>query len=443
MMDAKELWRAAADALEKPAGLACLVGFHLVIICVSLVLIAQFSLPGYFKPPAFHIFFDPARLPGAIAVIAAFALLSLLFAFARFSVGYFIGFYLYSMIAGYLWINWFSDLDYDHGLCGLSAAASALAFLLPALLITSPIRQAYVLSKRSLELILTLILLIALATIAGGAIYNFKFVAVQNIYEFRTKLEFPKALIYAMAITSSVLLPFAFACFVERRNFWLSGAVLLLALLFYPITLSKLTLLTPAWLVAIAVLAKFSSARTTVILSLLLPLLAGILIAAFKAWPMYLYVVNFRTMAVPSVAMDVYNHYFSHHDVTYFCQIRFLKPFMACPYQDELSVVMERAYGLGSFNASLFATEGIASVGPLLAPLSALVCGLVIALGNRVSAGLPPAFVLTSSAILPQILLNVPLTTTLVTHGAAVLFLLWYVTPRIEPDICPLGRYSV
>ena len=145
---------------------------------------------------------------------------------------------------------------------------------------------------------------------------------------------------------------------------------------------------------------------------------------------MYLYVVNFRTMAVPSVAMDVYNHYFSNHDLTYFCQIRLLKPFMACPYQDQLSVVMEKAYGLGSFNASLFATEGIASVGPLLAPLSALVCGLVIALGNRVSAGLPPAFVLTSGAVLPQILLNVPLTTTLVTHGAAVLFLLWYVTPR-------------
>ena len=124
---------------------------------------------------------------------------------------------------------------------------------------------------------------------------------------------------------------------------------------------------------------------------------------------MYLYVANFRTMAVPSVAMDVYNHYFSHHDLTYFCQIRFLKPFMACPYQDQLSVVMEKAYGLGNFNASLFATEGIASVGPLLAPLSALVCGLVIALGNRVSAGLPPAFVLTSSAVLPQILLNVPL----------------------------------
>ena len=429
-MDIKEFWRAAADTAEKPAGLVCLVGCHLVIVCVSLVLIAHFSLPGYFKPPAFHIFFDLARLPGAIAVIAAFAVVSLLFAFARFSVGYFIGFYLYSMIAGYLWINRFSDLDYDHGLSGISAAVSTLAFLLPALLITSPIAQAYVLSKRSFELLLTLILLASLATIAGGAIYNFKFVAVQNIYEFRDKLAFPKALAYAMAITSSVLLPFAFACFVERRNFWRAGAVLFLAVLFYPITLSKLTLLTPAWLVAITVLARLFRARTSRHSVAVAAAARRGLDDRFQSAADVSLRRQLPDHGGPSVAMDVYNHYFSHHDLTYFCQIRLLKPFMACPYQDQLSVVMEKAYGLGSFNASLFATEGIASVGPLLAPLSALVCGLVIALGNRVSAGLPPAFVLTSGAVLPQILLNVPLTTTLVTHGAAVLFLLWYVTPR-------------
>ena len=56
--------------------------------------------------------------------------------------------------------------------------------------------------------------------------------------------------------------------------------------------------------------------------------------------------------------------------------------------------------------------------------------GLVIALGNRTSAHLPARFVLVSGAILPQILLNVPLTTAMVTHGMALLFALWYVTPR-------------
>ena len=103
---------------------------------------------------------------------------------------------------------------------------------------------------------------------------------------------------------------------------------------------------------------------------------------------------------------------------------------MHCPYQDQLALVMERAYDLGNFNASLFATEGIASVGPLFAPVAAFACGLVIAAGNRLSAGLPPHFILVSGAILAQIMLNVPLTIALVTHGGAILFLLWYITPR-------------
>jgi hypothetical protein len=98
-----------------------------------------------------------------------------------------------------------------------------------------------------------------------------------------------------------------------------------------------------------------------------------------------------------------------------------------------LSIVMERTYQLGNFNASLFATEGIASVGLILAPFSGLACGLVIALGNRLSAGLPSTFILLSGGILPQVFVNVPLTTTLLTNGA---FVLWYVTPReiFEPD---------
>jgi hypothetical protein len=141
-------------------------------------------------------------------------------------------------------------------------------------------------------------------------------------------------------------------------------------------------------------------------------------------------------IASPSSALDFYNDFFSTHDITLFCQISLFKPLAGCPYSDPLSIVMERAYQLGNFNASLFATEGIASVGQILAPFSGLACGLVIALGNRLSAGLPSRFILISGGILPQIFLNVPLTTTLLTNGAFILFLLWYVTPReiFKPD---------
>ena len=55
----------------------------------------------------------------------------------------------------------------------------------------------------------------------------------------------------------------------------------------------------------------------------------------------------------------------------------------------------------------------------------------MIALGNRLSGGLHPRFVLLSAGVLLQIFTNVPLSTTLLSDGAALLFLLWYITPRV------------
>jgi hypothetical protein len=197
-------------------------------------------------------------------------------------------------------------------------------------------------------------------------------------------------------------------------------------------------LLTPCWLVFLLLLSRLAEARISVILSLLLPLLLGV------AWMLvsqsgsissplmqqYITIINARMIAMPSVALEVYNHFFSTHDLTHFCQINVVRPFIACPYSQPLSIVMNSNYSFGNFNASLFATEGIASVGLALAPLSVLVCGLVIALSNRLSSGLPPRFVLLSGGVLPHIFLNVPFSTTLLSDGAAVLFLLWYITPR-------------
>jgi hypothetical protein len=342
------------------------------------------------------------------------------------------------MILGYLWFAVFSRFHYDHNLASASAFASALAFLVPALLITSPIKQRFVLSARALDHLLSGILILAAAIIAVGAFYNFRLVGLAEIYSFRSALEFPAALSYAIGAISGALLPFAFACFVARGNSWRAAVVLLLLLLIYPITLTKLGLFAPFWLMYVALLSRFFEARTTVVLSLLLPVLAGVvLVLLVKSGALrseqiidYFGAINFRMVAFPSIALDLYNDFFATHDHTYFCQISFLKSFIDCPYADPLAIVMAKAYQFGNLNASLFATEGIASVGPVLAPLSAFACGLVIAVANRLSAGLSPRFILISGALLPNILLNVPLSIALLTYGAGILFLLWYITPR-------------
>jgi hypothetical protein len=409
-------------------GLICL---HIVLCCVSLVCVAHIY-------PEFRIFFFSSRLAAALAVVAAFFPVALLFVIAEFSFGYFVGFYLFTMVLGYLWLNVFSESIYNHKLSGLSAAMSAIAFLMPALFIRSPLRRVWTLSPEALNRLLNLILIVAAATAIVGASYNFRLTGIDNIYNFRDSLRSPAILNYLTGITTGALLPFAFACFVERKDFWRAVATLFLLLCFYPITLSKLALLTSAWLVVMTLLSRVLDLRTSVVASLLGPLAVGLVLfflfelgAPYQATIPYFGLVNFRMIAIPSLAMDYYNDFFFRHDLTYFCQIRLLKPFIACPYEEQLSVVIYNAFGIGgNFNASLFATEGIASVGPMFAPVAVLVGGLIIALGNRASAGLPPRFVLVSGAVLVQLLVNVPFTTVLLSHGAVILFLLWYVMPR-------------
>jgi hypothetical protein len=412
------------------AGLLALILFHLAVCCLSLVKVSEH------EP---YMLYDPRHLAYAIAICAAFALVSVLFVVARFSFGYFTGFYLYTMLMGFLWLSSFTKFHYDTRLAALSAAVSAILFLLPALLINSPVKQLFSPSRRQFEWVLALILVLTVATIAGAALYNFRLVSLTHIYEFRDELQFPLIVRYLVGLVPTALLPFAFASYLALRSYWKAAFALLLFPLFYPVTLSKLMFFSPGWILGLAVLTWMFEARKIVVLSLFVPIFTGValMIGVGNDHALqYFNFVNIRMIATPSSALDFYNDFFAGHPHTWFCQISFVKALVGCPYQEPLAIVMQQTYRIGNLNASLFATEGVASVGLYMAPLTAFACGLVIAIGNRLSFGLPARFILVSAALLSQILLNVPLTITMVTYGAGPLFLLWYITPRsiFEPD---------
>jgi hypothetical protein len=413
--------------LDSPLGLSILVLLHSALACVSMIKVA--SLQSY-------IHYSDARLWIAVTVALGFSVVSLLFAVARFSFGYFAGVYFYTMVLGFLWIDVFSEYDYARWFAGVSAALSLLLFLVPALFVRAPLRPPPELSRARFEHLLTLILVVSVATIAVASTYNFRLVSIGHIYDYRNALEFPGVVRYLSGWVASVLLPFAFACFWLLGYRWRVLLVLVLLLLFYPITLTKFAFFTPAWLIGLAVLSRLAPARAAAILSIFVPILLGwIAISSTQAAidspaGRIFDLVNIRMIAAASSALDIYNHFFASHPLTWFCQISVLKPLMPCAYREPLGIVMQNAYGFGNLNASLFATEGIASVGLYLAPLTAFAAGLVLAIGNRASAGLSPRFVLMSAGVLPHVLLNVPLTVAMLTHGTAILFLLWYVTPR-------------
>jgi len=420
----------SSGLLQSKLALTLLMLAYTAALCISTLCVID-SFAGL-------VGFDRSRLINAVLNVSIFAPIVLLFAYPRFSFGYIVSFNFYTIIAGYLWLIAFSLLQYDHRLAYVSAILSGLAITVPALFITSPISRPRGVSTGAFDQLLSLILLVGAGTVAAGSLYNFTPAGLSEIYKYRAEINFPAPLRYAIGIASNALLPFAFASFLERKLYWRAGLALLLLLLLYPVTLTKLTLFAPFWLLFLAVLSTLTPPKFATIMSLLLPLLAGIVLYfAMRAgmFPLgigslYVGTVNSRMIAMPSVAFEVYNNFFSEHPLTHFCQVNLLKPFISCPYDEPLSVVMSKAYQFGAFNASLFATEGIASVGAMLAPLSALGCGLIIALANRLSSGLPPRFILVSSGLILQALVNVPLSTNLLSNGAALLFLLWYVSPR-------------
>jgi hypothetical protein len=356
------------------------------------------------------------------------------FIFAQFSFGYLVGLYFFAMMAAFFWLNTFDKLEYDHNAALGSAALSFLLFLLPALAIRGDYRFRFEwggLFDRLPETTLCL----GAAIVAISSRYGFHLVGIDLIYEYRDKLAHPRLLDYAIHNLIGALIPVSFAICVEQRRWRLAAALCALSFLLYPITLTKTSLLFAPWLVFMAVLSRLFEARFAAVLSLSLPLAIGIgaiFASGTGFWTPLLIMdtVDVRLYAIPAISLDHYYEFFSAHPLTHFCQINVLKGLYYCPYAEQLGVEMSRVYNIGTMNASLFATEGVASVGPTWAPLSALICGLAVALGNIASRRLGARFVLVSGSVVAHTLLDVPLSTTLLTNGFGLLILLWFVVPE-------------
>lgn len=410
------------DGKKRQLAIVGLLACHVVICLASFMLSLDHS--------DHRLAYIPQALAKALAWTALFSLLCFPFAMARFSFGYSVSFYFYTMILGFILLSWFTGFTYDHQAARLSAVASFIAFFLPAAFLSVPILRPR-LSLGRFELLLNVMLAISIATAAVGAAYNFRLVGLGSIYDFRSMLKFPMPVGYLIGIVTSTVLPFLFATFVMQQRLWRGLLTLALLFAFYPIALTKMAFFSPLWLLWIGVLLRFVEARFVVILSLFLPLLIGVVLFAIfsEHARAYFELVNFRMVTTPASVLNVYNDFFSRHAPTGYCQVSLLNRLLNCLDSPPVPALLEKLYGIGYLNASLFATEGIASVGLLLAPVALFLCGLVFSIGNSVSHELPPSFILLSSSILSQYLLNVPLTTVLVTHGAALLFLLWYLTP--------------
>ncbi|WP_354049840.1 hypothetical protein [Bradyrhizobium sp. LB12.1] len=394
---------------------------QLVVCCLVLVVDA-------WKDSSSHVFFDPGRIGLLMGFALCFSTVGLLFLLAKFSFGYLISYNIYLMILGFLWINQFTDLNYDHYEAALSAVASGIAFIVPAMFLRVRIPRVWTVSEFAFSRAVSVALILVAIVLSIVSFYNFRLLGLESAEGARESLHFPAALRYAMGATASAILPFAFAYLVVRKCYFRAMLAVALLALFYPVTLTKTALFLPLWVVFLALLTRVVETRLAVVLSCLLPMTVGLISVLYPHNSFYFFVLAHRMYVMPANALAFYNDFFWSNPITNFCQINIVKQFVGCAYS-ELGVVFKGVYEHGNYNASLFATEGIASVGVRLAPISCFVCGLLVAAISSAGDRLQGRLVLISSALFPALFLNVPLSVIMVTHGALVLFLIWCVAP--------------
>jgi len=417
--------------MKSTGALAGLLALHLLLIVLSINLVAE-HFPLFITGPT------TPQLFAAIETTAIIACVAPLFYLAEFSFGYVVGFCMYGMVAGFLVISHSTQLPYDHQLARLSAMFALVAFLIPMLFLRANVNTRLVLTEQWFELLLIGLLIFTVAVLIWSGVYGFHFMGPFDSINVRAETIRPPLLSYLDGICIGAVLPFVFACYALRKRWILAGISCAIAFAFYPVLLNKTTLFLVPWMIFINLLYRYVNPKAATVLSIVLPTTIGTIlyVVTKPIAPIVghyaLGFINLRMFAVPSVALDFYYSFFHNHPLTGFCQISILKPWMKCPYAQQLGIVFADEYHLGNFNASLFATEGIASLGLLWAPLGTFVCGVILSVGNVASGRLQPAMIAGSSCVIVQTLLNVPLSTSLITNGCSVLFLLWTITPEVK-----------
>ena len=315
--------------------LALLLGFHVIICCVSLTYVAYF-----YRSPVI-VAFSSARIGPAILIAAPFALTAVLFAVSRFSFGYFLGFCLYTVILGYLWLVEFSVFPYEHRWPAVSAAFSGLFFLLPALMTASPFPQAFTLSPRAFDRAADGDPVRRRSNRRGRRALQLQAGRDRrDLQPFAKSIHFPAPLGYAIGATSMVLLPFAFAGFLMRGRALARGgraradAAVLSGHPDQADAVCAVLAVVPdrccrgsprsGWRSCCRSPRRSRSAWCWAMLYKAEVLPYEVAFPFFGA-------LNFRMIAVPSLAIDIYNDFFATHPVTHFCQISVLKAVRRLP----------------------------------------------------------------------------------------------------------------
>ena len=105
-------------------------------------------------------------------------------------------------------------------------------------------------------------------------------------------------------------------------------------------------------------------------------------------WPTIASVIYMRALGLPAALTGVYAEYFATNPLTYFSQMNVVNWFVQYPYTEVLGMVIGRFLAGGSTgmnaNASMWATDGLASIGPIGIVFIGTVVGIALIFANRI-----------------------------------------------------------
>jgi hypothetical protein len=231
-----------ATAMKTPSQSSVLAGdawqipLLVVLVVFSMTVVLHSSTPGH------------SEFWHAVAVTIVPCAFIPLFAWTRFSFGYFAGISFCSMSIGFFWASYFTVQEYDHVLACWSALASLLLFLLPALFQTMPLPRMLTLSPQAMSRLMLVLLVLSAGTLAVSASYGFALDGLSQSEQLRGTFSRPAVLNYLVGWTSGAVLPFAFAYFAWHRCYALAAAALVLIWGSYPAVLNKSVVFGGVWL---------------------------------------------------------------------------------------------------------------------------------------------------------------------------------------------------
>jgi hypothetical protein len=277
---------------------------------------------------------------------------------------------------------------------------------------------------------------VAVCVVAFTYREHLRFVSFEDVYDLRaesSEVGQGSAVVYLVMWLPYALLPFHIVRWLSLRRPIDLVLGLVASLIIYMATASKAALLTPGIMIALnhvvragpdvlrALLVRLAAAQAAIVV--LIPD-EGLLF-----WLKSILLV--RILGTSGWTASTYYEYFTTREFTFYTHIGPLNAIVqAYPYGEkslgQLIGNEHSADELANFNAGFWASDGIAAMGIAGIPVVTVAVAAVLFTINRVSAGFSPRFVAVWLAGFWLAMLNLPLTTALLSGGGGLIMaLLW------------------